>query len=178
MNKKLLEKYKTLRKRYPKKEYLFLFSNVPGLENLDQEIEEDAKKAKDAEISDLEGEYWNFSSFIFQKLKKKLIFKKWAKEQFDCQFGVCGICHKPMSNFHNARVEHIIPSRRYGSNYPDNLVLVHSNCKRKNGEDLDCTQEKARKNRFSERLDEYVTDLTTDIRDDYPVEFPDEVFKH
>ncbi|MBQ3470080.1 HNH endonuclease [Candidatus Saccharibacteria bacterium] len=177
MNNKLLAKYKELRREYPLADYKFLFDSVPGLENLDQEIEEDDKRAEDQQIKDLKGEYWNFSSFIFQKLKKKMIFKKWAKEQFSCQFAVCAICNKPISNFHNSRVEHIVSSRNFGSNHPDNLVLVHANCKRKNGEDIAVDTTKFKENRYAERLDEYVSDLTEDTRVEYPVKFPDKIFE-
>ena len=173
----LLAKYKELKKSYPDAVYKYLFDSVPGLENLDQVIEDDKRAAKKQEILDLQGEYWNFSSYIFSKLKKKLIWKRWAKSQYDCQFGVCAICHKPMSNIHNSRVEHIVPIRKYGTNFPDNLVLVHPNCKRKNGETLDVDTSKYKDNRFSERLDEYVSDLISDTREEYPVSFPDEIFE-
>lgn len=176
MDAKIVRKYKALRKQYPEEEYNFLFIGVPGLENLDADIEAESKKAEEKQILDLQGEYWNFASFAFNKLKKKMIFKKWTKEQYDCQFGVCGICHKPITNLHNARVEHIVSRRNFGSNYSDNLVLVHTNCKRKNGEDIEVDPEKISENRYSERLDEYVSDLVSDLRESYPVKFPDKIF--
>ncbi len=177
MDAELIRKYKELRKEYSGEEYKYLFECVPGLENIDEAIAEDEKKAEEEQILDLKGEYWNFASFVFTKLKKKSIFKKWTKEQYDCQFGVCGICHKPITNLHNARVEHIVSRRNYGSNYSNNLVLVHTNCKRKNGEDIEIDSEKMTENRYSERLDEYVSDLVSDLRESYPVKFPDKIFE-
>ena len=172
----LKQKYIVLRKKFNTEEYRFLFSEIPGLEDLDSEIEKAAIEAEKEQILDLRGEYWNFASFIFQKMKKKSIMKKWTKEQYNAQFGVCAICKKPISNVHNARVEHIVSRRNFGSNYSDNLILVHSNCKRKNGSDIEVDRSKIQENRFSERLDEYVSDLTADMREEYPVKFPDQIF--
>ena len=73
MDTKIIKQYKELRKKYPEEEYKFLFEGIPGLENLDSDIIEDDKKAEEKQILDLQGEYWNFASFAFNKLKKMMI---------------------------------------------------------------------------------------------------------
>ncbi len=175
LSQELLNKYKELRKKYPDDDFAFLFDYIPGLENLDDDIDRELAAEKEESI-DEQGEYWNITSFIFQKLKDESIFRKWCKEQFDCQFGVCAICHKPIANKRKYRAEHIVSRREYGTNYSNNLCLVHKNCKRKKAEQLEVNREDYLKNRFSERLDEVVSEITDDVRKDYPVKFPDELF--
>lgn len=177
LDKKLVKKYKELRRKFPGEEYAYLFTYLPGLADIDVQIKQDDERARERKIKEYQDDYWNLTSFVFHKIKDSGLCRKWSKEQFDCQFGVCAICNKPISNLHNSRVEHVISPRKFGSNYSSNLVLVHKNCKRRGTENLSVNLKNYRKNRFAERLDERVLELTADTRKDYPVEFPDKLFK-
>lgn len=177
LSKQLAKKYKELRKEYPGEEYKYLFEGLPGISDIDAEIERDEEIARKKSIDELKDDYWNIASFIFHKVQETGICRKWSKAQFDSQFGVCAICHKPMSNLRNARIEHVVSRREFGANYAENLVLVHKNCKRKGNLKLEVDKLKYRENRFDERLDEMVAEVTAEVRQDYPVKFPDEVFE-
>lgn len=86
----------------------------------------DSKDKNDVELN-VEEEYWNLVSFIYQKLKKTSVYKDWREAQFDCQLGRCVICGKPMDQGYT-QVDHIKPRRKFGTNYSDNLALVHRKC--------------------------------------------------
>ena len=121
-------------------------------------------------------EYWGLISFAYSKIKQTGIFKLWRKEQFDCQFGKCAICNKPME-FRFAQVDHIKPRYKKGTNYSNNLALVHKKCNELKGAKSGYERPNwIRSNKYSEKLDEKVYEITEEIRVDYPTKFPDELF--
>lgn len=121
-------------------------------------------------------EYWGLISFAYGKIKQTNVFKLWRREQFDCQFGKCAICGKPME-IRFAQVDHIKPRFRKGTNYSNNLALVHKDCNMKKGAKTGFEKPTWMKdNKFSEKLDEKVYEITEEIRVEYPTKFPDELF--
>ena len=121
-------------------------------------------------------EYWGLISFAYGKIKQTSIFKLWRREQFDCQFGKCAICGKPME-IRFAQVDHIKPRYKKGTNYSNNLALVHKDCNMKKGAKIGFEKPTwMKENKYSEKLDEKVYEITKEIRADYPTKFPDELF--
>ena len=121
-------------------------------------------------------EYWGLISFAYGKIKQTSIFELWRREQFDCQFGKCAICGKPME-IRFAQVDHIKPRYKKGTNYSNNLALVHKDCNMKKGAKIGFEKPTWMKdNKYSEKLDEKVYEITKEIRADYPTKFPDELF--
>ena len=121
-------------------------------------------------------EYWGLISFAYGKIKQTNIFKLWRKEQFDCQFGKCAICNKPME-LRFAQVDHIKPRYKKGTNYSNNLALVHKKCNELKGAKSGYERpDWIKSNKYSEKLDEKVYEITEEIRADYPTKFPDELF--
>lgn len=122
-------------------------------------------------------EYWGLISFAYGKIKQTNVFKLWRKEQFDCQFGKCAICNKPME-LKFSQVDHIKPRYKKGTNYSNNLALVHKKCNElksaKTGYERPTW---IKENKYSAELDEKVYEITEGIRADYPTKFPDELFK-
>lgn len=122
-------------------------------------------------------EYWSFTSFVYSKVKQTNIFKLWRKEQFDCQFGKCAICGKPMDRRYT-QVDHIKPRYKHGTNYSNNLALTHKKCNENKGAKTGYTRPSwFKNNKYSEKLDEKVYELTEEIRKEYPAKFPDELFE-
>lgn len=123
-------------------------------------------------------EYWGLISFAYGKIKQTSIFKLWRREQFDCQFGKCAICGKPME-IRFAQVDHIKPRYKKGTNYSNNLALVHKDCNMKKGAKIGFEKPAWMKdNKYSEKLDEKVYEITDAIRAEYPTKFPDELFEN
>lgn len=121
-------------------------------------------------------EYWGLISFAYGKIKQTGIFKLWRREQFDCQFGKCAICGKPME-IRFAQVDHIKPRYKKGTNYSNNLALVHKDCNMKKGAKIGFEKPAwVKENKYSKQLDEKVYEITKEIRADYPTKFPDELF--
>lgn len=122
-------------------------------------------------------EYWGLISFAYGKIKQTNIFKLWRREQFDCQFGKCAICNKPME-LKFAQVDHIKPRYKKGTNYSNNLALVHKKCNELKGAKSGYERPSwIKNNKYSEKLDEKVYEITEVIRADYPTKFPDDLFK-
>lgn len=122
-------------------------------------------------------EYWGLISFAYGKIKQTSIFKTWRKEQFDCQFGKCAICNKPME-LKFAQVDHIKPRYKKGTNYSNNLALVHKKCNENKSAKTGYTRpDWIKNNKYSEKFDEKVYEITDKIRSEYPTKFPDELFK-
>ena len=122
-------------------------------------------------------EYWGLISFAYGKIKQTTIFKLWRKEQFDCQFGKCAICNKPME-LRFAQVDHIKPRYKKGTNYSNNLALVHKKCNELKGAKSGYERpDWIKSNKYSEGLDEKVYEITEEIRADYPTKFPNELFE-
>lgn len=120
--------------------------------------------------------YWALISFAYEKLKETPIFHDWRHAQFDCQFGKCALCGKPMTRngFYGAQVDHIVPRYHYGSNYADNLCLIHGKCNRQKGtKHADYIYPSwAKPNQFAEELDETAWEILQDIYPDFPDHVP------
>ena len=122
-------------------------------------------------------EYWGLISFAYGKIKQTNIFKLWRKEQFDCQFGKCAICNKPME-LRFAQVDHIKPRYKKGTNYSSNLALVHKKCNELKGAKSGYERpDWIKSNKYSEKLDGKVFEITEEIRAEYPTKFSDELFE-
>jgi 5-methylcytosine-specific restriction endonuclease McrA len=137
---------------------------------------QDDSKIHSSNLTESE-EYWGLISFAYGKIKQTNIFKLWRKEQFDCQFGKCAICGKPME-IRYAQVDHIKPRYKKGTNYSNNLALAHKKCNELKGAKTGYERPNwIKDNKYSEKLDEKVYEITEEIRIDYPTKFPDELFK-
>ena len=137
---------------------------------------EEEPKPRSENLSESE-EYWGLISFAYGKIKQTNIFKLWRKEQFDCQFGKCAICGKPME-LRFSQVDHIKPRYKKGTNYSNNLALVHKKCNELKGAKTGYERPSwIKDNKYSEKLDEKAYEITEKIRADYPTKFPDELFK-
>lgn len=123
--------------------------------------------------------YWCLISFAYQKLKETPVFKNWRYHQFDCQFGKCAICGKPMDRYgyHGAQVDHIIPRYLYGTNYSDNLCLVHGECNQNKGTSTGLYPDWAIENPYADELDEEAWRILKDLQPDFPDEVPDELLE-
>lgn len=142
-----------------------------------QHSQDDAVSHSPEKTSFESEEYWGLISFAYSKIKQTNIFKLWRREQFDCQFGKCAICNKPME-FKFTQVDHIKPRYKKGNNYSANLALVHKKCNENKGADTGYTRpDWIKSNKYSDKLDEKVYEITEEIRADYPTKFPDELFK-
>lgn len=122
-------------------------------------------------------EYWGLISFAYGKIRQTNIFKLWRKEQFDCQFGKCAICGKPMDNKYS-QVDHVKPRYKKGTNYSNNLALVHRKCNELKGAKEGFERPSwIKDNKFSGKLDDTVYEITNSIRKEYPTKFPDNLFE-
>lgn len=116
--------------------------------------------------------YWGLISFAYQKLKLTSIYKQWKYEQFDCQFGKCGICGKPMDRGHT-QLDHIKARYGYGTNYSDNLVLVHPKCNEKKGSSTGTRPDWVKENPYSKEFDKKSWEILQEVRKEYPDKVPD-----
>ena len=148
----------------------------------EEKFQKQDNRTQDVQMTQLDNaaqneEYWAFVSFVYSKVKQTSIFKLWRKEQFDCQFGKCTICGKPMDRRYT-QVDHIKPRYKYGTNYSDNLALTHKKCNEDKGAKTGYVRPGWFKdNKYSKELDEKVYELTEETRKEYPAKFPDELFK-
>ena len=74
-------------------------------------------------------EKWEDERYLFEKLKQEPVFRRWKKEQFDCQRGKCAICGKPMQ-YRGTETDHILPLYYGGNSEASNMVLCHHSCNR------------------------------------------------
>ncbi|MBR5418695.1 HNH endonuclease [Candidatus Saccharibacteria bacterium] len=72
-------------------------------------------------------EKWEDERYLFEKLKQEPVFRRWKKEQFDCQRGKCAICGKPMQ-YKGTETDHILPLYYGGNSEALNMVLCHHAC--------------------------------------------------
>ena len=123
-------------------------------------------------------EYWSLISYVYGKVKQTNIFRIWKNEQFDCQFGKCAICGKPMLSLRYCQVDHIKPRYKRGTNYSNNLALVHKKCNEYKSAKTGYKRPKwIKHNRYAEQFDDKVYEITEKIRADYPVKFSDDLFR-
>lgn len=123
-------------------------------------------------------EYWGLISYAYGKIKTTTIFRLWKKEQYDCQFGKCAICGKPLLDIKYSQVDHVKPRYKGGTNYAHNLTLVHSSCNRNKSAKTGYRRPDWIKfNKHARALNNKVYEITEEVRKDYPTEFPDEWFK-
>ena len=123
-------------------------------------------------------EYWGLISYAYGKIKTTTIFRLWKKEQYDCQFGKCAICGKPLVDIKYSQVDHVKPRYKGGTNYAHNLTLVHSSCNRNKSAKTGYRRPDWIKfNKHARALNNKVYEITEEVRKDYPTEFPDEWFK-
>ncbi len=120
--------------------------------------------------------YWGLISFAYQKLKQTSIYRRWRNEQFDCQFGKCGICGKPMDRDYT-QLDHIKARYDYGTNYSDNLVLVHPKCNENKGASAGSRPDWIKENSRSREFDKKAWDILQTVREEYPDEVPDSLIK-
>lgn len=126
--------------------------------------------------SDYKDAYWGMISFSYQMIKQTPIYKKWRREQFDCQFGKCGICGKPMDRVYT-QLDHIKARYDYGTNYSDNLVLVHPKCNENKGASAGTRPSWIKENSYSREFDEKAWDILQRVRKEYPDKVPDSFIK-
>lgn len=67
----------------------------------------------------------------FERKKLTLAFKRWRKDQFAKQKGVCYLCKAPMLGIYS--VDHIKPLALGGTSKYENLALCHIACNRRKG---------------------------------------------
>lgn len=126
--------------------------------------------------SDYKDAYWGMISFSYQMIKQTPIYKKWRHEQFDCQFGKCGICGKPMDRGYT-QLDHIKARYDYGTNYSDNLVLVHPKCNGNKGASAGTRPSWIKGNSYSREFDERAWDILQKVHKEYPDKVPDSFIK-
>ena len=145
---------------------------------ISKHLDSDHNHPSDSQQSENSEEYWSLTSFAYGKVKNTNIFKLWKKEQYDCQFGKCAICSKPMLDIKYSEVNHLRPKRKVGTNYSDNLILVHKECSEKRKPNSILNRPSGIKsNKYDKALDDKVYEITEEIRKDYPTKFPDDRFK-
>ena len=75
-------------------------------------------------------------------------------------------------------MDHIKPRYKKGTNYSNNLALVHKKCNEYKSAKTGYKRPKWIKcNRYAEQFDDKVYEITEKIRADYPVKFSDDLFR-
>lgn len=120
--------------------------------------------------------YWGLISFSYQKLKQTPVYKQWRSEQFDCQFGKCGICGKPMDRNYT-HLDHIESRYSCGTNYSDNLVLTHPECNKNKGANNGNRPSWIKDNPYSDEFDRKAWEILQTEHKSYPDKVPDIMIK-
>ena len=72
-------------------------------------------------------------TYVNQDSSERIYIPKDVKDEiFNRSGGVCKICGKPLHKY-NYTIDHILPLSRGGTNNPENLRAVHSDCNRLKG---------------------------------------------
>ena len=76
------------------------------------------------------------------------------------------------------KVVHIRPKKIKGTNYANNLALVHDQCSESKEAKTGFKRPNwIKSNQYSNKLNDKVYEITEKIRADYPAKFPDERFE-
>lgn len=77
----------------------------------------------------IQHERWLQKRKFFAKLKLTPIYKEWRESQFECQYGRCAWCQKPI-DLHSpfTHTDHILPLLWHGTNDFSNFVLSCARC--------------------------------------------------
>ena len=67
----------------------------------------------------------------FNRKKETIAFKKWRRNKFKQQKGICYLCETPMLGIYS--VDHIKPLALGGTSAYPNLALCHLRCNRRKG---------------------------------------------
>ncbi len=161
--------------KYKQRHYTIDGAGVTISERVDTTRTHDAVD-RGVELPSQRDAYWGLVSFVYQKLKLTPIYKQWKHEQFNCQFGKCGICGKPMDRGYT-QLDHIKARYDYGTNYSNNLVLVHPRCNENKGAHVGVRPSWIKENSHSKEFDKKAWEIIQAARQEYPDNVPDSLIK-